>query len=302
MPLREDTIGIGELARLTGVSVRTVRFYCDEGIIASVRSTGGHRRFDRAAVQTLGMVRRLRGLGLGLTAIARVLAGESSVAEAVAAERASLDVRLAGLSWRRAALSAVESAGPADRAARLDLLAGVEDGVVARDTLVEFWRRQRVAPVPEGVFTSFVTMAVPQPPVAPTPAQVVAYAEMVALTADRAFSGALRSAALAGLQVIDDEESLLYGVGEACALAEPLVLAGEPPREGPELDRFVAAHATARRRADSPAFRRELVAAAEPDPRLRRYWRLVGEVSGERATLGATHLWLTDALARTTPA
>ncbi|MFI7612463.1 MerR family transcriptional regulator [Nonomuraea terrae] len=300
MPLRDDTIGIGELARLTGVPVRTIRFYCDEGIIASVRSVGGHRRFDGAAVETLHLVRRLRGLGLGLAPIARVLAGESTVADAVAAERAALDVRLAGLSWRRAALLAVEEAGPAARAARLELLAAVEDGPAAHDRLVRFWRWQMVAPISEELFAAFVTMAVPVPPADPTPAQVVAYAEMVALAADRAFTRRLRARAVANLEAIADEEDLLYGLGEASALAEPLVLAGEAPRGGPELDRFVAAHAMARRRADSPAFRRELLAGVEPDrdPRLRRYWRLVGEVSGERATLGATQLWLTDSLER----
>ncbi|PZG08424.1 MerR family transcriptional regulator [Nonomuraea aridisoli] len=298
--MRDDTIGIGELARLTGVPVRTIRFYCDEGIIASVRSVGGHRRFDGVAVETLHMVRRLRGLGLGLAPIARVLAGESTVADAVAAERAALDVRLADLSWRRAALRAVEEAGPAERAARLELLAAVEDGPAAHDVLVEFWRRQMAAPISAELFAGFVAMAVPVPPADPTPAQVVAYAEMVALAADRAFTRRLRARAVANLEVIADEEDLLYGLGEASALAEPLVRAGEAPRGGPELDRFVAVHAMARRREDSPAFRRELLAGVEPDrdPRLRRYWRLVGEVSGERVTLGATQLWLTDSLER----
>ncbi|MGW0203848.1 MerR family transcriptional regulator, partial [Nonomuraea sp. NPDC003201] len=106
MPLREETLGIGDLAALTGVPVRTIRFYCDEGIIESVRSAGGHRRFEPAAVERLGLVRRLRGLGLGLTAITGVLNGERSMAEAVAAERAALDVQLADLAWRRACLRA----------------------------------------------------------------------------------------------------------------------------------------------------------------------------------------------------
>ncbi|WP_278264786.1 MerR family transcriptional regulator [Nocardia sp. AG03] len=35
-------ITIGELARRTGLSVRTIRFYCDEGILESRRSAGDH--------------------------------------------------------------------------------------------------------------------------------------------------------------------------------------------------------------------------------------------------------------------
>ncbi|MEU6019483.1 MerR family transcriptional regulator [Streptomyces sp. NPDC047515] len=92
MRLLDETPGIGDLARLTGVPVRTIRCYCDEGIVDSVRSTGGHRRFDQAAVERLSLVGRLRGLGLGLPSIRHVLVGERSVAEVVAAARAAMDV------------------------------------------------------------------------------------------------------------------------------------------------------------------------------------------------------------------
>ncbi|MGN9842074.1 MerR family transcriptional regulator [Nonomuraea sp. H19] len=300
MPLREETLGIGDLARLTGVPVRTIRFYCDEGIVESVRSTGGHRRFDGSAVERLALVRRLRALGLGLASVRLVLAGERSVAEVVAAERAALDVRLAGLAWRRASLRAIEEAGPADRAARLELLAAVEDGVAARDVVIDFWRRAMLAPISEAMFTGFVTLAVPEPPLDPTPAQVVAYAELVALAGDRSLTRRLLERARVNVELISDEEELMSGVGEACALAEPRVLAGRAPRPGPELDRFVAAHASVRGSGDTLEFRRRLLAdaAADRQPWMRRYWRLVTEVSGGAANLGTNHLWLIDSLER----
>ncbi|MEV7780837.1 MerR family transcriptional regulator [Kitasatospora sp. NPDC088351] len=300
MPLLDETFGIGELARLTGVPVRTIRFYCDEGIVDSVRSTGGHRRFDRAAVERLGLVRRLRGLGLGLSSVRQVLTGERSVAEVVAAERAALDVRLADLAWRRASLRAVEEAGPAERAARLELLAAVRDGGAARDALAGFWRRALVAPVSGAMLAAFVAMAVPEPPADPTPSQVVAFAELFALAGDRELTRRLLAMARANAELVADEAELLHGIGEACALARPLVRAGEPPRAGPELDRFVAAHVAVRGGGDTPRFRGRLLAhvAADRDPRMRRYWRLVAEAGGDPATPGASHLWLTDALER----
>ncbi|MET8868421.1 MerR family transcriptional regulator [Nonomuraea sp. NPDC004580] len=280
--------------------VRTIRFYCDEGVIASVRSTGGHRRFDRAAVERLVLVRRLRGLGLGLNAIASVLEGETTVARAVAAERAALDVQLRELAWRRARLRAVEEAGAAERAGRLALLAAVEDAQAARERLVAFWRLQMVLPVSDELFGSFLSMAAPPPPPDPTPPQVVAYAELVAVTGHRSLTRGLRAKARENARAITDENELMRGVGAAVALAEPLVAAGEPPAPGPELDRFVAAHAAVRRRSDTPGFRRELlgIVAGDHDPRVRRYWRLVGEVTGERAPIGTTLTWLGDALAR----
>jgi hypothetical protein len=47
-------------------------------------------------------------------------------------------------------------------------------------------------------------------------------------------------------------------------------------------------------------FRRDLLATAtvDRDPRLRRYWRLVGEVTGEPVTVGGAQAWLVDALER----
>ncbi|WP_433334331.1 MerR family transcriptional regulator [Spirillospora sp. CA-294931] len=176
------THGIGELARLTGVPVRTIRYYSDEGLLPAVRSSGGHRRFTPETAEALRLIRRLRGLGLGLPAIAQVLRGERALAEAVSAERRALDVELSALAWRRASLRAVEEADPADRAARLDLLASVEHGDAARQAVAASMRRLFIVPVPESQREGFIALAAPDPPADPTPRQVVAYAELVALT------------------------------------------------------------------------------------------------------------------------
>ncbi|WP_245996488.1 MerR family transcriptional regulator [Streptomyces armeniacus] len=298
---REDggaALGIGELARLTGVPVRTIRFYCDEGILEPRRSTGGHRRFAPSAVERLGLVRRLRALGLGLPAITRVLTGERSVGEAVAAERAALDVELSSLAWRRACLCAVEQAGPAERAARLDLLTAAEDGRAAHGMLVDFWRRLAVAPMPDETLAAFVSMAAPEPPAEPTPEQVVAYAELIVLARDRSLTRRMLARAHANQRQISDEAALLAGIGEACELARPLVAAGRGPGPGRALDRFVAAHASVRSERDTPRFRRALLTnvAVDRDPRMHRYWGLVGEVAREPIPVGTAHLWLLDSL------
>jgi len=294
-------LGIGDLAALTGVPVRTIRFYCDEGLLESRRSVGGHRRFAASAVDRLGLVRRLRGLGLGLPAITDVLSGERSIAEVVEAERAALDIELAALAWRRASLAAVEEATtPAERSARLALLAAVGDHEAARGALVAFWQRLFIARLPADFVSMFLEVSVPAPPADPSPRQVMAYAEMVALAGDRTLTRRMQARARVNLEQISDEAELLTGIGEACHLAHPLVLAGRQPEPGPALDRYVAAYATAQRRRDTRAFRRELVTTAtvDRDPRLRRYWGLVGEVTGEPVTVGTSQAWLVDALER----
>lgn len=290
-----DTLGIGDLARRTGVPVRTIRFYCDEGLLTSARSAGGHRRFDPAQVHRLNLVRRMRGLGLSLNSIADVLAGERSLVEAAAAERAALDREVTTLAWRRAALRAVEEAPPADRAARLELLSAVTDGFAAHEALVRLWHPMVTGTVPPDTADMFLAVSAPQPPELPTPAQVVAYAELVLLAADRAFAARLRTSTL-----VTRLGALHDGVGAACELASPQVAAGARPEPGPALDLFAAAHAAASGTGDTPEFRGVLRrrTAADRHPQVRRYWHLAGEITGEAAPVGVAHTWLLDALDR----
>ncbi|CAM3344234.1 MerR family transcriptional regulator [Kibdelosporangium persicum] len=296
--MTKATLGIGDLAQATGVPVRTIRFYCDEGVLEAVRSAGGHRRFDRSAVDRLRLIRRLRGLGLGLGSIRSVLSGSESMSDVVTAERQALDVELAALAWRRASLRAVEQASPSERAARLDLLAAVQDRAAARDSLVEFWQRLFLGPMPDEFLEMFLSVSVPSLPDTPSPAQVVAYAEMVVLLSDPSLRARMLRRTLHNLEQISDEGELHEGVNEACSLARPLVLSGVAPEPGHALDHFVGAHARVRRERDTASFRRALFQASAIDASapLRRYWQLVGTLTGEPVTVGESHTWLVDAL------
>ncbi|MGQ0839507.1 MerR family transcriptional regulator [Actinokineospora sp.] len=66
---------VGELARATGLTVRTLHHYDEIGLVEpSERTYAGHRRYTGADVRRLYRVRALRSLGLGLEAIAETLA------------------------------------------------------------------------------------------------------------------------------------------------------------------------------------------------------------------------------------
>ncbi|MFC4910060.1 MerR family transcriptional regulator [Actinomadura gamaensis] len=294
------SLGIGELSRRTGVAVRTIRFYCDEGLLTPVRSGGGHRRFGPDAVERLRTIRRLRALGMGLVAIRSVLAGEDDLGTAIARERAAVDAELAALAWRSATLRAAEAEDPAGRAARLDLLAAVADGSAAHALLTDFWRAQAVALDSGPYLDALLDMAVPAPPPDPTPEQVVAYAELVGLAQDRSLRAMLRARRLANAEKVRDEPTLLTGLAEACDRTAPLALAGAAPEPGPELDLFVAAHAAARETRDSPGFRGELAEdlQADREPRMVRYWALTEVVTGVPHVISRAHLWLFEALDR----
>uniref|UniRef100_UPI00404A1DBC MerR family transcriptional regulator n=1 Tax=Cyanobium sp. TaxID=2164130 RepID=UPI00404A1DBC len=58
----------------SGLPVKTVRFYCDEGLIGIVsRSPGGYRLFDPSVVGELGLIRTLRAMDVPLPELKRIL-------------------------------------------------------------------------------------------------------------------------------------------------------------------------------------------------------------------------------------
>lgn len=71
---KTDLLSIGEVARRSGVSVPTVRFYEAEGLIDSVRTAGNQRRFERHVLRRIAMVRAGQRFGLPLAEIRAALA------------------------------------------------------------------------------------------------------------------------------------------------------------------------------------------------------------------------------------
>lgn len=291
-------VSIGELARSTGLAVRTIRFYCDEGILDARRSVGGHRLFDaEPAVERVLLIKRLRALGLGLGSITEVLRGERSIAEVTAAESSRLDVEMRTLAWRRACLRAVEDASPASRAERLALLAAAQNGGAAHDCLMRFWLRA-LAPIPPGDVEGWIYWNVPEPPGDPSVEEVVAYAELVAMVSDPELNRVVRRQYWRGSADRIREPRSLYGqIGDVMADVVPLVTDGVRPRGGDELDRFVDAHAGARGERDTPSFRAQLLNdATDSDQRIHRYWTLTEQLLGARITVGRAHNWVYRAL------
>ena len=63
----EHLLTVGQLARATGVSAKTIRYYEQVGVLpASHRSATGYRQYSRHDVHRLLFIRRARTLGLSL--------------------------------------------------------------------------------------------------------------------------------------------------------------------------------------------------------------------------------------------
>jgi DNA-binding transcriptional MerR regulator len=115
-----DDLKIGDVARMTGLSVDTVRFYEKEHLLGKVRRTSGIRRYDQDAVRRLGFVRKAAALGFSLTEIRGLLALRVSartscerVQERARAKIEDVSVRIAELTRVREALTQLAaSCGP----------------------------------------------------------------------------------------------------------------------------------------------------------------------------------------------
>lgn len=68
-----DEITIGQLATRTGAAASALRFYEEQGLIASRRTAGNQRRYDRATVRRVSVIRAAKAVGLSLEEIAGAL-------------------------------------------------------------------------------------------------------------------------------------------------------------------------------------------------------------------------------------
>jgi MerR family copper efflux transcriptional regulator len=96
---------IGEVAKRSGLSVKTIRFYCDEGLLHPCgRSEGGYRLFNTETLAELDIIRALRAMDVSIADLSRILevrrAGVcncSVVKDSIAAKLASIQVRMEDL-------------------------------------------------------------------------------------------------------------------------------------------------------------------------------------------------------------
>ena len=100
---------VGEVARRSGVAVSTLHFYEPKGLISPWRSRGNQRRYERATLRRVAIIRVAQQLGIPLAEIGKRLAslpGDRTPDKAdwgslAAVWRAELDRRIAQLARLR---------------------------------------------------------------------------------------------------------------------------------------------------------------------------------------------------------
>jgi MerR family redox-sensitive transcriptional activator SoxR len=106
-PLKVLTVG--EVAVRSGVAVSAIHFYERKGLIAPWRSSGNQRRYERATLRRIALIKVAQRLGISLAEIRARLAtlpadrtpGKGDWAKLAAAWRGELDARIAQLTRLR---------------------------------------------------------------------------------------------------------------------------------------------------------------------------------------------------------
>ena len=129
---------VGALAAAAGLTVRTLHYYEEIGLLVARRSEAGHRLYDDADVERLYRICLLRRLGFALDEIGRALDDPAwSIRSAMAAHLSDLDGRIDRESRLRARLAQLTaSMGDADGPLTPDLL-DVLEAMTMLDTTVQ---------------------------------------------------------------------------------------------------------------------------------------------------------------------
>ncbi|MEU8895796.1 MerR family transcriptional regulator [Nocardia sp. NPDC048505] len=115
---------IGELAARTGASVRSLRYYEDQGLLASTRSPSGQRHYTAYDVDRVTFLQRLYAAGLSSRTIADILPcvdapsddNTDAAFERMARERDRLSEHITELVQTRDALDGLMAVNRAHRA------------------------------------------------------------------------------------------------------------------------------------------------------------------------------------------
>ncbi len=302
---------IGELARRTGLPVKTIRFYSDEGLLPPTdRTHAGYRLYDTRALARLELVRTLRELGLGLPDVERVLARETTVAQLAERHVEALDEQIRRLRLRRAVLRAVAKRDSELEDVKLmNKLASMSDEE-RRRLLDEFWDEVSEGLDVDGEFYAWMRSAKPDLPDDPSPEQVEAWIELAELVQDKDFRRLIRgmgeanaAARAAGEDLTAFTEAQRQQWCTWYERAEAALAAGAAPDSatGRALaDEIARSSARADQDADAPSYRMELAdrIAAGGDTRAERYWQLLAIINDwpPIPTRMPAAFWLVDTL------
>lgn len=273
---------------MTGLAVRTIRFYSDSGLVPPTdRTAGGYRTYDAEALARLKLVRTLRDLGVDLPTAGRVLAREVSVTDVARAHAEAIDAQMKTLRLRRAVLRAVAKGGEMELMNELARMSDEERQRILDDFFEEVFGPYELDPQFEQHMRS-VRIELPDDP---TTEQLEAWVELAKLVQDPDFRASIkrmsaqheeqrRNGVDMGPRSDDNMEAFNYAIAQAREAIDAGI-APEPPEAREVVDRVNARWAEALGVPNDEHLVERLRSYADfADPRAERYWVLIAKING----------------------
>jgi DNA-binding transcriptional MerR regulator len=302
-------LSIGEVARLTGLPVKTIRYYSDIGLVPAASRTGaGYRRYDEAGLAGLELIRALRDLGVDLASIRQITERQMSIEHVASAHADAIDLHIQQLTLRRAVLRAIaRGVARPEEVQRMTAFASASAGEARR--IMEEFLDSIFAEHPNDPFAERMRTSLPVLPDLPTAEQIDAWMELAGLVQDSEFrarvgemvaDGARLRAASGSGGTDDAAQRAGQAVVERAGTAVAKGIATDSAEATAIVNEVVPLFAAAARSVDSPEYRIELAhqIARFSDPRVERYWQLIGLINGwpVRPSLIQPYEWFMAAL------
>ena len=285
---KEAPYSIGKLARMSGVTVKTIRHYSDVGVLPPSRVTeAGYRMYSEADRSRLELIRTLRAAGFGLSDLAAMLEDKGETPDALRLQLQTVDLQLRNLRRRRRLLeSALKDNGAnaersyPDRVHALGLLEAREREAFLAEHLEKGLEGTPVDPEAKAGFWQAIVSGMPEEL---DDAQLAAWTELAKLASDESFVEALRkqTTPVPGSAEGDFDPTGWNGTIVAAFEEAKLAVREGPPPTGERGQRvigdWIEASARAAGRLDDAHFPEWLLSHFERtyDPRMERYWELI---------------------------
>jgi DNA-binding transcriptional MerR regulator len=275
---------IGELSKRTGISVKTLRFYSDEGLLPPARRThANYRLYDEEQVVRIDLVRTLREAGVDLATVRQVLARDMTLEDALRLRLAAVEAHMASLSRVAAALrAALRSETNEDALRRLSTVTRLSNEE-RKAIITRFYDQvSEGLPINREWIRGMVEASAPPLADDATPAQIDAWIELAQILADPTFIANMRVMASLTWNAQLDHQALRTAQSNAFTDVRAARDRGLAPDsvEGLAIaERFLAESAAASGQTMDEAYRARM--SQTQDPRAQRYWELVAIMKAE---------------------
>lgn len=284
-------LSIGEVARLTGLPVKTIRYYSDIGLVAAAsRTDAGYRRYDEAGLARLARIDALRDLGLDLASIRRVTERQTKIEEVARAHADAIDLHIHQLTLRRAVLRAIaRGVTRSEEVQRMTAFAQASAEESRR--IMEEFLDSIFADHQDNPFAQRMRTTLPVLPDEPSAEQIDAWVELARLVQHSEFRARIREMIVEGerqraASAITKTDEATQRAGQAVVDRAGTAVSQGVATDSPEalaiVNEVVPLFAGAASKEDGPEYRRELARqlAKFSDHRVERYWQLIGLING----------------------